>query len=135
MKIEPHDIPDLGPEVYAGWRSSTVGAITEALQSRLIMQMLGDVRGRRVLDVGCGDGTLAIELAKRGAIVTGIDLSGAMIEAAKASARRQAADVEFAVAPAERMPFSAEHFDIIAAVTILCFVEDAKPAFEEIARV
>jgi hypothetical protein len=41
MKIDAHNIPDLGPEVYAGWRSSTVGAITEALQSRLIMQMLG----------------------------------------------------------------------------------------------
>lgn len=79
MKIQAHDIPDLGPEVYAGWRSSTVGAITEALQSRLIMRMLGDVRGRRVLDLGCGDGTLAIELAKCGAIVTGSDLSGAMI--------------------------------------------------------
>jgi ubiquinone/menaquinone biosynthesis C-methylase UbiE len=100
-----------------------------------VMRGMGDVSGRRVLDVGCGDGTLAIELARRGAIVTGIDLSSAMIEAAKASARQQAADVEFAVAPAERMPFSAEHFDIVAAVTILCFVKDAAPAFEEIARV
>ncbi len=38
-------------------------------------RLLGDLRGRRVLDVGCGDGTNAVILARLGAQVTGIDLS------------------------------------------------------------
>jgi len=41
----------------------------------------------------------------------------------------------FQVARAERLPFSAEQFDIVTAITILCFVDDAGPVFREIARV
>lgn len=131
----PHEIPDLGPEVYGRWRASSVGAVTEMLQWRLILELLEDVRGRTILDVGCGDGALALELHKRGAIVTGIDMSEAMIEAARAAASQQDADVDFVVAPAEATPFPPERFDIVVAVTTLCFVDDAAPVFAEIARV
>lgn len=133
--VKPHEIPDLGPEVYGRWRASSVGAITEMLQRRLILELLGDVRGRTILDVGCGDGALALELHKRGAIVTGIDMSDAMIDAARAAARQQRADVAFVVAPAEAIPFPPESFDTVVAVTILCFVQDAAPVFAELARV
>jgi 2-polyprenyl-3-methyl-5-hydroxy-6-metoxy-1,4-benzoquinol methylase len=40
---------------------------------KVILDRLGDVAGKRVLDVGCGNGVIARELARRGAIVTGID--------------------------------------------------------------
>jgi ubiquinone/menaquinone biosynthesis C-methylase UbiE len=134
-----HEIPDLGPEVYRNWRASSVGAITETLQRRLILELLGDVRGRTILDVGCGDGALAIELHRRGGIVVGIDVSSAMIKVARASARRQdGADIAFVVASAEALPFTAEHFDIVVAVTMLCFAPEdaaAAPVFGEIARV
>ncbi len=133
--IPAADLPDLGPEVYARWRASSVGAMTEALQRRLILDLLGDVGGRRVLDVGCGDGDLALALCRRGAIVAGIDASGEMIAAARARARRHGAEIGFSVAAAEHMPFCADRFDIVVAVTILCFVQDAAPAFAEIARV
>ena len=83
--------PGLRPEIYARWPASETGAITEQLQRRLILALAGDVSGRRVLDVGCGNGDLAIGLWKRGAIVTGIDVSREMIKAAKARARRQGA--------------------------------------------
>jgi len=128
-------LPDLGPECYAAWRASGIGATTERLERALILDLAGDVRGLRVLDVGCGDGALACELAGRGASVTGIDASAAMIDAAKARARRQQADVAFQVAGAENLPFPAGQFDLVTAVTILCFVADAGPVFQEIARV
>src|SRR6476469_5268689 len=79
-----NELPGLGPDIYRQWRASDIGTITEALQRRLIFDLLGNVRGLRVLDLGCGDGSLAIELHKRGAIVTGIDKSSVMIEAARA---------------------------------------------------
>lgn len=135
MKTQAHDIPELDPQGYARWRTSSVGAVTEALQHRLILELLGDVRGRTVLDIGCGDGALAAELWQRGAIVTGIDMSSEMIEAAQANAKREGAEIAFIVAPAERIPFPAECFDVVSAVTILCFVENAAPVFTEIARV
>jgi ubiquinone biosynthesis O-methyltransferase len=136
MNAEPAcDFPEMGPEAYARWRASDIGAITERLESRLLLELVGDVAGRRVLDVGCGDGTFALELAKRGAVVTGIDASAAMIDVARTRAKQHNADLEFQVAVAEHLPFSAGQFDVVTAITILCFVEDAPPVFREIARV
>ena len=135
-EVEPVcDLPGLRPEDYARWRASQVGAITESVERRLILDLIGDVRGKTVLDVGCGDGDLAIELSKRGARVSGIDISGSMIEAARARAAEEETDIDFRVAAAQQIPFPEEQFDIVAAVTILCFVENPAPVFEEIARV
>jgi ubiquinone biosynthesis O-methyltransferase len=128
-------VHDLGPEAYSRWRASEIGAITERLEGRLILELVGDVRGRKVLDVGCGDGEFALELARRGAFVTGIDAAAAMIEAAERRAKRQNADIDFQVATAEQLPFPAEQFDVVTAITILCFVDDARPVFHEVARV
>jgi len=128
-------LPNLGPDVYAQWRASGIGAITEQLQRRLILSLLGEVSGRHILDVGCGDGDLAIELLRRGAYVTGIDSSSDMITVAKARAKREGVDIEFVVGAGERMPFAAESFDAVVVVTILCFVANAGPVFQEIARV
>jgi ubiquinone biosynthesis O-methyltransferase len=136
MNTQPAcNFPEMGPDAYARWRASDIGAITERLESRLILDLAGDVSDRKVLDVGCGDGRLALELAKRGAIVTGIDGSTAMINAALAGAEQHNANIEFQVAVAEHLPFPAEQFDVVTAVTILCFVDDADPVFREIARV
>jgi ubiquinone biosynthesis O-methyltransferase len=112
-----------------------VGSITERLERQLVLGMVGEVRGRRVLDVGCGDGDLAIELSKRGGKVVGIDASGPMIAAAKQWATREQIEVEFRIAAAQHLPLPSEQFDIVVAVTILCFVEDAAPVFQEMARV
>lgn len=128
-------LPDLGPDVYAKWRASGIGAITEQLQRRLILTLLGDIRGRNVLDVGCGDGDLAVELWRRGANVTGIDASPKMVDAARARAKQEGADISFMVGEAASIPFAPERFDVVVAVTILCFVANAAPVFSEIARV
>ena len=128
-------IPDLGPESYQRWRKSEVGAITERLEATLILDLVGGVDGRSVLDIGCGDGTFAFELARRGAQATGIDASQAMIDAAKARAVQGHADVSFAVATAEQLPYAAGQFDVVTAITVLCFIDDAGPVFREFARV
>lgn len=75
------DLPGLPPDSDARWRTSTVGAITERLERRLVPELVGDVGGWRLLDVGCGDGDLAIHLSKRGASVVMIDSSGVAINA------------------------------------------------------
>jgi ubiquinone/menaquinone biosynthesis C-methylase UbiE len=117
------------------WRATEVGAITDRLELQLILELVGDVGGCRVLDVGCGDGAFALDLANRGAVFTGIDASAAMIDAAEDRAKRAKANITFRLGTAEHLPFSAEQFDVVTAITILCFVEDAPPVFREIARV
>ena len=62
---------------------ATVRAGREELQRTLLAHLPGDQSGARVLDAGCGFGPLSIEMAKRGAMVTGVDLSASTIEAAK----------------------------------------------------
>lgn len=53
---------------YARWRSSRLGQITDALEQELLFELLGPVAGMTLLDIGCGDGALATELARRGAV-------------------------------------------------------------------
>jgi ubiquinone biosynthesis O-methyltransferase len=125
----------LGPKDYVRWRASAIGAITEHLERQLILELVGDVTGCRVLDVGCGDGELAIELRTRSATVIGVDASAAMIDAAKVRAKEHKADIAFRTATAEDLPFLAEQFDVVTAITILCFIDDAAPVLREIARV
>ena len=128
-------IAGLDPQVYAKWRASELGAITEQLERRVMLELIGDVSGTRVLEVGCGDGALAVELAKRGAEVTGVDASARMITAARERAVAAGMPLTLQMAPAEALPFEGERFDMVVAQTILCFVADGSPAFGEIARV
>lgn len=128
-------LPELGPEAYARWRASGTGAVTERLERELILELASTVKGQDVLDVGCGDGALAVVLHERGARVAGIDASPAMIAVARRNSQRHGADIAFAVADARRVPFPAERFDLVSAITILCFVADAAPVFREMARV
>ncbi|HEY4578223.1 MAG TPA: methyltransferase domain-containing protein, partial [Savagea sp.] len=48
-----------------------------------VEQSVGDLKQLKVLDLGCGTGTLSHAMAERGAIVSGVDLSPQMIEVAK----------------------------------------------------
>lgn len=120
---------------YGKWRGSRVGGITDALERNLILELAGPVAERSVLDVGCGDGALAVELSGLGAEVVGIDASSSMIEAARRRARRDGVPISFEVATARSLPFPPATFDVVIAVTVLCFVEDAAPVFREMARV
>jgi len=55
----------------------------------LTMQACGDVRGKRILDVGCGSGRYMVALAARGADVVGIDFAANMLELARKLAERE----------------------------------------------
>ncbi len=66
----------------------------------------------KILDIGCGTGRHAIELAKRGYNVSGIDLSPSMIEKAKENARKAELNIEFKIADA-RSPHFENEFDLV----------------------
>jgi len=51
-----------------------------ALENKWILGQLGDLKGKRVLDLGCGLGEASVYFAKKGAIVTASDLSPQMLE-------------------------------------------------------
>lgn len=123
-----------GPTVYVAWRTSTLGEITEELERRLLFRLAGPVAGRDVLDVGCGDGTLARAFAASGAArVIGCDADARMI--ARATQSQDTTGPTFLVADATRLPFGDASFDIVSIVAVLAFIPDASAALREIARI
>ena len=71
--------------------------------------------GQKILDLGTGTGVLARAFAKRGAVVTGVDIAANQIAAARALAAQQGLDVAFQVCPAEAIDFPDASFDVVSA--------------------
>src|SRR3982750_3376059 len=63
--------------------SGPIGRLIAETQEREIAAFLAPIEGRRILDVGTGTGRAAIALAQRGALVTGVEASAQMLEAAE----------------------------------------------------
>jgi SAM-dependent methyltransferase len=98
--------------------------------------LLGDVHGKRVLEVGCGGGQNAIALAKWGAICTAIDPSTAQLAHARRLAREQGVDVHFASGIAENLgAFAEESFDLVLSSYAFGYVTDLILAYQEARRV
>lgn len=135
MKNEPAARPVELLSSYDQWRTGVLGRITDQIEEKLIFELLGDIRGRTIIDIGCGDGKLAVELWRRGAMVTGIDTSKSMIAAAQRRARHHGADIHFKVADGGWLPLAGNLFDVVAAVTVLCFVKEPITVLREAHRV
>ncbi|TDE49936.1 class I SAM-dependent methyltransferase [Nonomuraea mesophila] len=98
-----------------------------------MLELAGDVTGRRILDAGCGSGPLFAELRDRGALVTGIDASAGMLEQAR---RRLGADADLRVADlGGPLPFPDDAFDDVIASLVLHYLEDWGPPLAELRRV
>ncbi|XCP57421.1 methyltransferase domain-containing protein (plasmid) [Methylocystis echinoides] len=68
---------------YARWRTGRLGQITDALEQELLVEMLRPIAGKTLLQVGCGDGALAVHLGQLGAAVTALDPNPTMLAAAQ----------------------------------------------------
>ena len=137
-RVAPSELPaesDTLAESYSRWRSTKLGQITDRLEERLILELLGDVEGLDVLDVGCGDGALAAALSRRGGRVTELDPDPRMLDAARTRAKAESLDLNLVPGRAEALPFADETFDYVVAVTVLCFIPQADKAIAEMARV
>jgi ubiquinone/menaquinone biosynthesis C-methylase UbiE len=74
----------------------------------------GLVRGKRVLDLGCGDGRFAVGVAPLARHVEGLDPDAESIAGAKNRARRAGArNTRFAVGAAQRLPYRDGAFDVV----------------------
>lgn len=118
---------------YAKWRASELGRITDRLESDLLLRAAGPLVDRRVLDIGCGDGALALEFAKAGAIVTGLDSDWAMLSSAVERAKQS--PFTLVRGDAEAIPCVSFAFDIVIMSTLLCLAADRARIVSEAARV
>jgi len=123
------------PTAYERWRASRLGRITDALEDTLVFELAGSLPGRRVLDVGCGDGRFALALAQAGAQVSAVDADPQMVEAARRRFHEAGCAGDILLADASALPFADGRFDLVTAITVLCFLTEPAPALAEIARV
>lgn len=101
---------------------------------------LGALAGERGLDVGCGPGLLACELAREvgpTGLIVGIDSSPDMLAAAQARAAREGLEDRLQLRPgdAARLDFPADSFDFVVAVQVYLYVLEVEQALVEAARV
>lgn len=91
--------------------------------------------GTRVLDLGCGQGDMTLELLRRGAAVTALDLAPAMLDVARTRADLYAGggSAVFVAAPVERTGLPTGSFDVIVGRWILHHI-DMEAAAGELAR-
>ncbi|MEU4771373.1 class I SAM-dependent methyltransferase [Micromonospora sp. NPDC023644] len=98
-----------------------------------MLRLAGDVSGRRILDAGCGSGPLSAALRARGAVVTGFDVSAAMVDLAR---RRLGEDADLHVADLSTpLPFADAEFDDVVASLVLHYLEDWSGPLAELRRV
>ncbi|MGH3262536.1 MAG: methyltransferase domain-containing protein [Trebonia sp.] len=91
----------------------------------------------QALDVGCGAGLMAAELARAGLSVTGVDSSATMVQAAAARLRQQglADRVTIRQADARGLPFNDGRFGLVVALGLLPWLPDPETVVRELARV
>jgi 2-polyprenyl-6-hydroxyphenyl methylase/3-demethylubiquinone-9 3-methyltransferase len=92
-------------------------------------------RDLNVLDIGCGGGFTCEFIAKKGATVSGIDLSDVSIEAAKIHAKESDLIIDYRGGTAENLPYEDDRFDVITCIDVLEHVEDVAKVIAEVKRV
>ncbi len=100
------------------------------------LQLIGDVKGKHLLEVGCGGGQCSVAFATRGAIATGMDLSDKQVEFARELARAEGVPATFAQGSADDLsaiPDASQ--DVVFSAYALQYVEHMDRCFGEVARV
>lgn len=122
---------DAFAEAYA--RANDSGLFNRWYARPAVLDLLGDVAGRRILDAGCGSGPLLADLMERGASVAGFDASQAMIGLAR---NRLGDEADLEVADLTRpLPYDSEAFDDAVAMLVLHYLEDWSQPLSELRRV
>ncbi|MFF2807986.1 class I SAM-dependent methyltransferase [Streptomyces sp. NPDC058000] len=94
----------------------------------VLLRMLGDVRGRRLLDAGCGHGYFSRMLAARGAHVTAVEPTDGMLAYARQKEDALGQGIRYVQADLARLPDLGGDFDAVVCSMVLPAVPDWKPA-------
>lgn len=123
-QIDPVEVP-----VVASFEGST------APEARWIVKELGDLKGKRVLELGSGAGEGAVYFARLGADVTATDISPSMLDVVTAVACHNGVGVKTQVCSATDLSaLPGDHFDVVYAANLLHHVDIAQ-CLDEIQRV
>lgn len=126
--LDPDEVSHFGGHAAGWWDPRgplrTLHAINP-VRLRYIESCTGVLEGRYALDVGCGGGLLSEAMARRGAHVTGIDASPALIEVARSHLAQSGLEIEYIAGTAEQLAQpEPRRFDIVTCMELLEHVPD-----------
>ena len=117
--------------VRQGWDT-----FREHLNNPAFLKLVGNLKGKKVLDAGCGEGYNTRIFARMGAIMTGIDISPRLIEHACRAEQKEPLGIHYELASFTDMPiFKDESFDTVVSTMALMDSPDFEKAVAEIFRV
>ncbi len=101
----------------------------------MLLELASPSVGERVLDAGCGDGNVALELAERDAVVTACDLSPTLLAAARRRAAAAGAEIDWREGDLEALPFADASFDATWSALAPAFCARPHRALAQLVRV
>jgi SAM-dependent methyltransferase len=102
-----------------------------ALENRFILNRMGELRGKKLLDIGAGLGESSVYFALQGAQVTTVDISPLMVETAVRLGKRYGVELEGIVSSAENLKVPAASYDVIYIANTIHHVPDRPFLFEQ----
>jgi SAM-dependent methyltransferase len=136
MALTP-EMEALKTKLKATWTAGDFGQIAQSYApgAAEFIERLDIQPGEKVLDVACGTGNLAIPAARKGAVVTGVDIAPNLIEQARKNAEAENLDCQFDEGDAEALPYADGSFDAVVTMFGAMFAPRPEKAAEELARV
>ncbi len=103
-------------------------------ENRIIMEKIGDIKDKNILELGCGAGEASVYFAKKGAEVTAVDISQRMLDVVQNLARKHDVFLSTKQLYSDNTDFADETFDIVYAANLLHHVDIAS-TLKEASRV
>jgi len=97
-----------------------------AIENRYMIEKMGNLQGKKILDVGAGLGESSVYFAMQGAEVTYTDISPQMGELAKELAARYNVKINVVISPAEKMVFEKDYFDVVYCANLMHHVPESE---------
>lgn len=120
---------------YDSWYETKPGEFIDTVETETAINLITLSPGAKILDAGCGTGNFSIKLAKKGYLVTGIDISSDMLKIGWEKCRSKNLNIDFITMDIEKLDFPDNFFDAAFSMAAFEFIADPESAYWELYRV
>ena len=130
-------IEQIKASMRATWMAGDFGVVAKTIvkEAEAFIADLPIAPGARLLDIACGTGNTAIPAARRGAVVTGVDIATNLLEQARERAAADGVVIAFDEGDAEHLPYADGSFDVVTTMFGAMFAPRPELVASEMARV
>lgn len=120
---------------YDKWYETKLGAFIDQVETECAFNLFKVKPSQHILDVGCGTGNFSIKLAKKGAVVVGVDTSRKMLAQARKKAKQKKLNIEFKEMDCLNLEFQDNTFDGVLSMATIEFISNYPKMISEMFRV